>query len=100
MFRNVRRSAWLMAALVASGCSPSACNLRVGAFKHISNFTVDRGFVYFGAGYHLYRIDLATQNLELLFTTHGVKVEQPLVVDDVAYFGGSSARTTDQRGSA
>lgn len=58
--------------------------------KHISNFTLDGHYLYFGAGYHLYRLDLSSQSIETIFTTDRILVEQPIVADGVAYFGGLS----------
>lgn len=97
----MRRVILAIAVLAASACCPSCpFKLRIRPDKHISNFTLDRGFVYFGGGYHLYRIDLSTRGIEALYTTDSIKVEQPLVADGVAYFGGSSKRLTDEAGRA
>jgi hypothetical protein len=44
--------------------------LKIQPRKHISGFTFDCGFVHFGAGYHLYRIDLATRSVDRIYTTN------------------------------
>jgi outer membrane protein assembly factor BamB len=56
--------------------------------KAISNFTLVENSVYFGGGYHLYRLDLSTRSLETVFSADRILVEQPVIADGIAYFGG------------
>jgi outer membrane protein assembly factor BamB len=58
--------------------------------ESISSFTVSGNSLYFGGGYHLYRLDLSTRSLEPLFRTDRILVEQPIIAEGVAYFGGPS----------
>lgn len=58
--------------------------------RSISNFTLDGNALYFGAGYHLYRVDLASRAIDRIYSTDRIRVEQPVVSDGVAYFGGIS----------
>lgn len=77
--------------LATSGCLfgfPFRRELRHS--KHISNFTFDGNYFYFGGAYHLYRLDLSSRSIETIFTTDRILVEQPIVADGVAYFGGIS----------
>src|SRR5919198_3680219 len=77
--------------IATSGCLsdfPSGRELR-GA-HHISNFSPGGDQLYFGAGYHLYRLNLTTRSVETVYTTDRILVEQPIIADGVAYFGGSS----------
>jgi outer membrane protein assembly factor BamB len=74
--------------LLCSGCKSSK-KKEVDRRKNISNFTLHENYLYFGAGYKLYRIDLSTKSLETLYTTNIIRVEQPVVANDVVYFGGS-----------
>jgi outer membrane protein assembly factor BamB len=57
--------------------------------KSISDFTLHKNFIYFGAGYNLCRIDLSSQSCEALYTTDNILVEQPVVDNGIVYFGGS-----------
>jgi outer membrane protein assembly factor BamB len=58
--------------------------------KNISSFALDGDYLYFGAGYHLYRVNLSSRSIETVFTTDRILVEQPVIANDVAYFGGLS----------
>jgi hypothetical protein len=51
---------------------------------------LEGNYLYFGGGYHLYRLDLSSRSIETIFTPDRILVEQPIVADGVAYFGGSS----------
>ena len=99
MFRRIRLIIFLALLLASSGCLmggfPFKREIRDG--KSISNFTLDGDYVYFGAGYHLYRLNLSNRVLETLLTTDRILVEQPVVSDGVAYFGGRTL--ADQKGN-
>ena len=86
-----RPSISLTLLLATSGCFngfPFRRELRED--KHISNFALDGDRAYFGAGYHLYRLSLSpSPSVEQVFTTDRILVEQPVVAEGVAYFGGS-----------
>ena len=56
--------------------------------QHISDLTIQGDYLYFGAGYHLYRLNLYNPKIETIFTTDRIRVEQPLVVNGVVYAGG------------
>lgn len=56
--------------------------------QSMSNFTVVEDSLYFGGGYHLYRLDLSTHLVETIFSPDRIRVEQPIIADGVAYFGG------------
>ena len=66
------------------------------ALMNISSFTLDGNSLYFGAGYKLYRIDLSALSVETVYSTDRIRVEQPLVADGIAYFGGITH--TDKQG--
>ena len=96
MLRNIVGLIVVLLLLATAGCFfhfPVKRELRES--RHISNFAVDGNYLYFGAGYHLYRLDLSSLCIETIFTTDRLLVEQPIVADGVAYFGGSSY--VDQR---
>ena len=81
----------LILLLTTSGCLfsfPFKQELRDS--KHISNFMLDGNYLYFGGGYHLYRLDLSSRSIETIFTPDRILVEQPIVADGMAYFGGLS----------
>jgi len=99
MFRKFGSLTCLLIILVTSGCIlgefPSRREIREG--RNISNFTVDADAIYFGAAYKLYRINLSTRSVEEIYSTDRIRVEQPIVADGVAYFGGVSY--VDERGN-
>ncbi len=74
--------------LFCFGCKYSK-KTEVDERKNISNLTLHENYLYFGAGYKLCRIDLSTKLLETLYTTNTIQVEQPVIDNDVVYFGGS-----------
>jgi outer membrane protein assembly factor BamB len=74
--------------LFCFGCKSSK-KKEVDERKNISNFTLYKNHLYFGAGYKLCRIDLSTKSLETLYSTNTIRVEQPVIDDNVVYFGGS-----------
>jgi hypothetical protein len=89
MLRKVSGLIFLILLLATSGCLfdfPLSRELRES--KHISNFALDGNYLYFGAGYHLYRLSLSSSSIEAVFTTDRILVEQPQIADGVAYFGG------------
>ena len=91
MLRKLSSLILLTVLLITSGCLfnfPFKRELR--SSRHISNFTLDGKYLYFGGGYHLYRLDLSSRSLETIFTPDRILVEQPIVADGVAYFGGPS----------
>src|SRR5262245_37271343 len=65
--------------------------------RHISNFALDGSQIYFGAGYHLYCLNILSPSIETVFTSDRILVEQPIIADGVAYFGGRSY--VDQKGN-
>lgn len=84
--------------LAASGCFFNfPRNREIRESKHISNLVVYDDHIYFGAGYCLYHLNLLAPSIETIFTTDRVLVEQPIIADGVAYFGGSSY--VDQKGN-
>ena len=96
MLRKVRGLIFLTLLLATSGCLfdfPFRRELRES--KHISNFALDGDNLYFGAGYHLYRLNLSSPSIRAVFTTDRILVDQPIIADEVAYLGGSSY--VDQR---
>lgn len=76
--------------LATSACFDFPFKRELRDDRHISNFTLDGNYLYFGGGYHLYRIDLSSRSIETIFTPDRILVEQPLIADGVAYFGGLS----------
>ena len=98
MLRNVSGLIVVILILATSACLfdfPFRRELREA--RHISNLTIDGNYLYFGAGYHLYRLDLSSRSIEAIFTTDRVLAETPVVADGVAYFGGHSC--VDQKGN-
>jgi outer membrane protein assembly factor BamB len=86
MFKRISFGIILVALLLTYGCLPGRREIREA--KSISSFTLDGNFLYFGAGYSLYRIDLSAPSIETVYSTDRIRVEQPIVANDVAYFGG------------
>jgi hypothetical protein len=74
--------------LLSSGCFSFPFGHVLRDAQKISDLTVQGDSLCFGAGYHLYRLNLNNQKIETIFTTDRILVEQPLVADDVVYAGG------------
>src|SRR6266511_2741155 len=97
MHRKTECLVLLVLLSVASGCfSGWSPRRELTQSKHISNFALDGKYLFFGAGYHLYRLNLLSPSIETVFSTDRILVEQPIIADGVAYFGGSSY--VDQKG--
>lgn len=90
MLRKLSILILLTLLLITSGCLSIFPKEELRRSKHISNFTLDGNHLYFGGGYHLYRLDLSSRSLETIFSPKRILVEQPVVADGVAYFGGIS----------
>lgn len=90
MLRRVTYAVSLVLLVATSGCVlfglPFRREIREG--KNISNFTVDADSLYFGAGYQLYQLNLASKSIESIYSTDRIRVEQPIIADGFAYFGG------------
>lgn len=99
MIRKVSRTTFLALLLITSGCFPGGFPFKreVREGKHISGFTLDGSSLYLGAGYKLYRLDLSAPSIEAVYSTDRIRVEQPIIADGVAYFGGRTY--TDKRGN-
>jgi outer membrane protein assembly factor BamB len=92
MLRRFTYALSLALLLTTSGCLSSGFPFKreIREGKNISNFTIDGNFLYFGAGYQLYRLNTSSLSIESIYTTDRIRVEQPIVRDGVAYFGGST----------
>ena len=89
MFLKLGSIIGLLFILVTSSCLfPFRREIRHA--RHISNLIAFGNYIYFGAGYTLYRLDPSSQSIEAVYTTDRILVEEPIVTDGVAYFGGSS----------
>ena len=99
MFSKLAILLCLLSVLVTSGCIlggfPFPREIREA--RHISNFTVSGNVIYFGAGYKLYLVDPSTRSVDVVYSTDRIRVEQPIIADGVAYFGGLSY--VDARGN-
>ncbi len=100
MFRKVVSITCLVVLLATSGCLFGDFSFRreIREAKHISNFVTDNNYIYFGAGYKLYRLDVLSQSIEAVYATDRIRVEQPIIADGTAYFGGLSY--VDERGNS
>jgi len=89
----------LLILLATSGCLFGDFPFRreIREAKHISNFTIDNNYIYFGAGYKLYRLDAFSQSIEAVYATDRIRAEQPIIADGTAYFGGLSY--VDEKGN-
>jgi len=75
--------------LTMPGCFSGWASEPVIQKRHnISHVTLDGDALYFGAGYHLYRLDLASRSLETIFSSDRLLIEQPIVAGGTVYFGG------------
>ena len=90
MMRSRSSIALILALLLAtSGCFSGWASKRfIQKRQNISSVTLDGDSLYFGAGYHLYRLDLTSRSLETIFSSDRLLIEQPIVADGAAYFGG------------
>jgi outer membrane protein assembly factor BamB len=90
---------FLLFLLATSGCffGDFPFKREIREAKHISNFTTDNNYIYFGAGYKLYRLDVFSQSIEVVYATDRIRVEQPIIADGAAYFGGLSY--VDEKGN-
>ncbi len=100
MCRKVVSIICLFFFLATSGClfRDFASRREIREAKHISNFTTDNHYLYFGAGYKLYRLDALSQSIEAVYATNRIRVEQPIIAEGTAYFGGLSY--VDERGNS
>lgn len=100
MYRKIISTAFFLLLLAASGCLFGDFPFRreIREAKHISNFTADNNYIYFGAGYQLYRLDPSAPSLEPFYAADRIRVEQPVIADGTAYFGGQSY--VDEKGNA
>lgn len=75
--------------LTMSGCfSGWASKPFIQKRHNISSVTLDADSLYFGAGYHLYRLNLTSRSLETIFSSDRLLIEQPIVAGGAVYFGG------------
>jgi outer membrane protein assembly factor BamB len=99
MIKRISFAISLAVLFVASSCMsggfPFKREIREG--RNISSFTIDANFLYFGAGYKLYRLDLSAPSVETVYSTDRILVEQPVIADAVVYFGGITH--SDKHGS-
>ena len=91
MVRNVTSIILLATVLLTCACLPTGFlrSKDILQHKNITDFTVEGKVIYFGAGYNLYRLHLRSRSVERVFETNRIFVEQPLIQDGVAYFGGN-----------
>ena len=97
MSLRVTTTVLLLLTLVTTACLYDPFPRVILPARNISEFTLDGPAVYFGAGYHLYRLHLTTRVLEKLYSTDRIRVEQPIVKDGTVYFGGRSH--VDEKGN-
>lgn len=88
MFRRVFLLILCLSFLLSNfGCF-SLIRKEIREEKSISSFDLSDNHLYFGSGYHLCRVDLASQSVEIIYTTNHIMVEKPIAADGVVYFGG------------
>lgn len=99
-FSHLRNFLALLGLLVI--CLNSGCLLKgfsqkpeIVERRSFSNFTQSNNFIYFGAGYTLYRLEPLSKSLEEIYSTDRLLVEQPLVDEETVFFGGRPFTDSD-----